>query len=98
MTANEPMTDTKRYTVPADILAAHLEGEAGLLNMDTKDYFRLNATAAVVWKGLERGLDDAALVEKLLEEFDVDAGTAADELHRLLGELEQRGLIVAAAA
>ena len=39
-----------RYTASPEVLAAHLEGEAVLLHMDTKDYFRLNDTAAWVWR------------------------------------------------
>jgi hypothetical protein len=91
------MSDETRYTVPADVLAAHLEGEAVLLHMDTKDYFRLNATAACVWKGLERGLGRQALVEELCANFEVEPGPAAAELDRLLAELEQRRLVVAEA-
>lgn len=92
------MTEEKRWTVPDDVLAAHLEGEAVLLNMDTKDYFRLNATAAVVWKGLERGMDHGALVRELCDSFEVEADTAAAELDRLLDELSRRRLIVEASA
>jgi hypothetical protein len=88
------MSDTSKYSVPDDVLAAHLEGEAVLLNMDTKDYFRLNATAAVVWKGLERGLDREGLLGELCTQFDVERDVASTELDRLLGELSQRGLIV----
>ncbi len=91
------MSEPTQYTVPADVLAAHLEGEAVLLNMDTKDYFRLNATAACVWKGLERGMDRQALLDELCASFEVEPADAAAELDRLLGELEQRRLIVAAA-
>jgi hypothetical protein len=92
------MPDAKRWTVPDDVLAAHLEGEAVLLHMDTKDYFRLNATAASVWKGLERGMDREALVGKLCEDFEVEPGPAGEELDRLLDELARRRLIVEAAA
>jgi hypothetical protein len=65
--------------------------------METKDYFRLNATAACVWKGLERGLDREGLVNELCTHFDVDAAQAEQALEELLGQLEQRRLIVAAA-
>ena len=51
------MEAASRYAVPDEVLTAHLEGEAVLLHMDTKNYFRLNATAALLWKGLERGLE-----------------------------------------
>ena len=92
------MPDAKRWTVPDDVLAAHLEGEAVLLHMDTKDYFRLNATAAAVWKGLERGMEREALVRELCDSFEVEPGPAAEELDRLLDELAKRRLIVEAAA
>jgi hypothetical protein len=87
------MSDSTRYGVPGDVLAAHLEGEAVLLHMDTKEYFRLNATAACVWKGLERGLDRQGLVDELCANFEVEPGLAAEELDRLLGELRQRHLL-----
>jgi hypothetical protein len=86
------------WRVPDDVLTAHLEGEAVLLHMETKDYFRLNETAAVVWKALERGKARAAIVAELVEGFDVDAAEAAEELDRLLAELAGRGLVVAAPA
>ncbi len=86
------------WRVPDDVLTAHLEGEAVLLHMETKDYFRLNETAAVVWKALERGKDRTAIVAELVEGFDVDAAEAAEELDRLLAELAGRGLVVAAPA
>jgi hypothetical protein len=88
------MEATSRYAVPDEVLTAHLEGEAVLLHMDTKNYFRLNATAALLWKGLERGLEREQLIDDLLAEFEVDRPTAAAELDRLLGELAARGLVV----
>ena len=90
------MTHATRYTVPDEVLAAHLEGEAVLLHMDTKDYYRLNATAACVWKGLERGMDREALVGELVSTFDVEPGTAAEAVDQLLGDLVSRRLLAAA--
>ena len=86
--------ETQSYAVPDEVLTAHLEGEAVLLHMDTKNYFRLNATAALLWKGMERGLEREQLLDTLLAEFEVDRPTAAAELDRLLGELAARGLVV----
>jgi hypothetical protein len=89
------MSETQRYSVPGEVLAAHLQGEAVLLHMDTKEYFRLNATAACVWKGLERGLDRQGLVDELCANFEVEPATAAEELDRLLDELRARHLVAA---
>lgn len=91
------MSETPTHRVPEDVLAAHLEGEAVLLHMDTKNYYRLNATAAHVFRGLERGLGRDALLDGLCAEFEVERDVAAAELDRLLADLASRGLVSPAA-
>jgi hypothetical protein len=90
------MSDAPTHRVPDDVLAAHLEGEAVLLHMDTKNYYRLNATAAAVYKGLEQGLGRDALVDDLCAHFEVERDVAAAEVDRLLRELAERGLVAPA--
>ena len=81
------------YTIPDDVMAAELEGEAVLLHLNTKRYYRLNATAAAVWKGIQANLDRAALLEELAKQFEFDPATAESDLDRLLGDLLEKGLI-----
>ena len=76
-----------------DVLAAHLEGEAVLLDLRTKHYYRLNATAARIWKGLEQSLEPPQIVDALVDEFAVDAATARTEVDRVLADLGARGLV-----
>lgn len=84
---------TDRITPTPEVMAAHLDGEAILLNMTTKDYHQLSETGAFIWKRLERGTTVSSVVADLCEEFDVDSQMAERELVRLIGELEQRGLV-----
>jgi hypothetical protein len=84
--------ETRTPVVPEEVLAAHLDGEAVLLNMETKSYYRLNATAATVFRGLERGLGREALLDDLCAGFEVEREEAARELDRLLKDLAERGL------
>lgn len=81
------------YTIPDNVLTAQLEGEAVLLDLETKRYYRLNATAARIWKGLEQSLEPPQIVDVLVDEFDVDAATARAEVDRELAELRTRGLV-----
>ena len=76
-----------------DVLAAHLDGEAVLLDLKTKHYYRLNATAARIWKGLEQALEPPQIVDALVDEFTVDAATAQAEMDRALEDLRARGLV-----
>ena len=75
------------------MLAAHLEGEAVLLDLDTKRYYRLNATGARIWKALEQGLEPQQIVDALVAEFEVDEATARSEVDRALSDLRARGLV-----
>jgi hypothetical protein len=82
------------YLIPDDVLTAHLEGEAVLLDLKTKSYYRLNATAARIWKGLEQALEPPQIVDALVDEFAVDASTARAETGRVIENLRGRGLVV----
>ncbi len=85
---------SEAFHVPDDVLTAQLDGEAVLLHMETKNYFRLNATAACIWEGVDAGADQAGLVSRLLRRFEVDRETATMEVDRILRELEERGLLL----
>ena len=87
---------TGPYSVAGEVIAAELEGEAVLLNLGTRAYFRLNPTATLVWQGVERGQDRAALLDELCASYEVERDTASLELDRVLGDLEARSLIVSA--
>lgn len=83
------------YSIPDTVLAAHLEGEAVLLDMDSKHYFRLNETGAFIWKALERHAPASEIVDDLCKAFEVDRDQAAAELDRLLLQLIESGLVQA---
>ena len=75
------------------VIAAELEGEAVLLDLGAKAYFRLNPSATVVWRGVERGMDRPALLDELCAGFDVERDVASRELDHILADLESRSLI-----
>jgi len=90
---NDILDKLSDYSVSKDVLTAHLEGEAVLLHLKTKQYFRLNETAAAIWKGLEQNLEPAAIVASLVQQFDVDTETARSELAKTLEDLKGRELL-----
>ena len=90
---NDPDSRGTSPVISKDVLTAHLEGEAVLLHLGTKQYFRLNETGAAIWKSFEQGHDVPATVARLVEEFEVDAATADAEVNRVLADLRERHLI-----
>ncbi|GAC1478120.1 MAG: hypothetical protein NVS1B4_21620 [Gemmatimonadaceae bacterium] len=83
-----------RFTVSPDALAAHLPGEAVVLNVSTRQYFRLNATAAAVVTVLAQESDPDDIVDRVCDEFEVERAVAAREVDRTLTELVTHGLVV----
>ena len=86
-------SETMNYRIPPQVLVAHLEGEAVVLHMDTKRYYRLNDTAARIWKGLERSETVPQIVASLCEQFTVPPETAQREVDGMIRDLVQSGLL-----
>jgi Coenzyme PQQ synthesis protein D (PqqD) len=84
---------TSGLRVARDVFAAQLAGEAIILHLETKRYYRLNATGAEVWKGIEAGEDREALAQRLVREFTVDQSTATLEVDRLVERLREARLV-----
>ena len=79
--------------VAPDVFAAQLAGEAIILHLETKRYYRLNATGAEIWKGIEAGEARDALAGRLVREFTVDLATATLEVERLVQGLREARLV-----
>ncbi|MDB4915546.1 MAG: hypothetical protein JWM95_3190 [Gemmatimonadetes bacterium] len=87
------MSTALRYVPSPDVLVSHLDGEAILLHMGSKHYFRLNRVGAHVWKLLESGLDTDSITAQLVATFDVSSNVATDAVNALLRDLSEQTLI-----
>ncbi|HEY4131073.1 MAG TPA: PqqD family protein [Gemmatimonadaceae bacterium] len=76
-----------------NVLVAHLEGEAVLLDLTTKRYFRLNSTSAAIWRAVEDGKSREEIVQALLGAFEVDESVATDAVDSTIEDLARRGLL-----
>ena len=77
-----------------EVLAAHLAGEAVLLNLLDKSYYRLNETAAAVWAGFEKGDSRDQILAALLDQYSVEKDVVERELDSVIEEMKTRKLLV----
>lgn len=61
--------------------------------LDLNMMITLNGTGAFLWKRMQQETDEAALVSALLEEYDVDAQTAASCVSAFVAKLSSHGLL-----
>jgi hypothetical protein len=79
--------------IPSEVLAAHLGDEAVLLDLTAKRYYRLNESAAVVFRALEEGEGRDGAIRRLIAAFEVSEPDAASAVDALLADFAARGLV-----
>ncbi|MGH7720068.1 MAG: PqqD family protein [Gemmatimonadaceae bacterium] len=82
-----------RYKISPSALVATLDDGSVVLNLRTKRYYSLNETAALVWGMLEGDHHTEAIVERILETYEVSDQEARQSVDALLGELVAEELI-----
>jgi hypothetical protein len=75
------------------LLLQELDGEAVLLSPQSGKYFGLNPVGTRIFTLLRQGHSREAVVEILIEEFEVDAQRAGQDLEGFLAELAEAGLV-----
>ena len=92
MTSRTIIEDT--FVVAADNLAsADLDGEAILLNINTGYYYGLNEVGARIMDLMQEPTSLAAIMDRLLEEYEVETAHLERDLMTFLQEMEDRQLI-----
>ncbi len=70
-----------------------IDGEVVVLDVERSHYLNLNATGCVLWLLLAEGATKRQLVDKLIEEFDVDEPTALDDVETFIASCRDNGLL-----
>lgn len=54
---------------------------------------KLNDTGAVIWNGIEKGLDEAEIAEQLAASYDVEVGQALRDVESFIARMRDAGLV-----
>ena len=77
-----------------DVVFTDFEGGEGILvNLNTKQYYRLNETGALIWRGLENGSTVEDIVSEMQTLYEVTFEHALTSVDRLLITLELNKLV-----
>jgi hypothetical protein len=68
-------------------------GEGVLVDLNTKKYFQLNETAALVWRGLEERLSLEDIVGRITAEYEVEGAHATESVRRVLENFRSLKLV-----
>lgn len=68
-------------------------GEAMIVDLQTKQYYRLNETAALIWRNLENGKGTDEIIDELQSRYEVSREHATSSVDALLSKLASRNLV-----
>lgn len=83
-----------KWQLNPQVISRRLGPSSVLVNLDSNEIYELNSTGARVVDLLVSGLDDVAVPDQLVTEFDETAVAVQSEVRRLLKDLQAAGLIL----
>jgi Coenzyme PQQ synthesis protein D (PqqD) len=75
------------------VSAADTDYGIALLDEDSGQYWNLNPTGALTLRTLLEGGTPEQAVQALIEQYEVDADTASQDVQELMSELRSAGLV-----
>jgi hypothetical protein len=86
--------DRIQVSPDANVVFTEMEnGESVLLHLGTNEYFSLNETGTLIWKGISDDRNLGEIGKELEETFDVTNEQATQSVKRLVDELVAQKLV-----
>jgi coenzyme PQQ synthesis protein D (PqqD) len=79
-----------------EVAAKVMDGEAILINLSNGIYYSMDKVGAVVWELVERNFSPEEMVASIVSRYEVETEKAQADVERLLKELVDEKLILAA--
>lgn len=83
-----------KWQISSETLHSKIDDEVILMSIEADSYFGLDPIASRIWELLEQPKTLDELVALLMEEYEVDASTCTEDVRALLGDLQDKGLVV----
>ena len=91
------MTDISMDTTicrTKDVVASDIDGEVVMMSIENGAYYGIDSIGSRIWELIETPCKVSELIEKLLEEFEVDRPTCEKDVLKFLEELQKDKIIL----
>jgi len=76
------------------IVFTDFDGVEGILvDLNTKKYYQLNETAMLIWKGLDKGLEPAAIADDIVAQYEVTPEEARQNVEKAVKQFAAYKLV-----
>jgi hypothetical protein len=88
-----PFNPQDKLVRAREILSTELDQETVLLSIDAGAYYGMGGTAQSIWEKLAEPIAFSALVDALVQEYEIEREACAADLQGFLAEMEREGLL-----
>ncbi len=88
-----PLSLDSTIVAATDQISSDLAGEEIILNLKSGVYFGLDRVGTQIWKWIQKPCTIGEIKKSMLENFDVDADRAEQDLIALIDKLDKAGLV-----
>ena len=81
------------YQPCEDVISRKMVDDVVLVNLNTEQIYTLNETGARFWELLESGKSIDQILVELLKKYDITEAELLSEIHAIVDQLLERGLI-----
>jgi Coenzyme PQQ synthesis protein D (PqqD) len=87
--------DAKNKIVAAvkDQVSCALDGDTVILHLGSGTYYGLNAVGSTIWNLIQEARTIAEIYDRLLQQYESDAGECERDLLNVLDDLSKAGLV-----
>lgn len=86
--------NSAKITPLNDVIFTDFDGQEGILvDLNSKQYYRLNETGSLVWRGLEKGNSVEEIISEIQNSYEVSGEHARASVEKLLSSLEINKLV-----
>lgn len=82
-----------KVTFSDTVFAQEVDGEMVLLDMNSENYFGLDAVGTDIWQAMQESGNLQDVLETLLAQYEVEEEVLKQDLFTFVGKLEESGLI-----
>lgn len=83
----------KEGFVLRDVVGQAVVIAVGEASKEFHGMINLNSTGKVIWQGVENGLSEDEIADKLVERFEVDYETAKGDVQRIIRKMQEAGVL-----
>ena len=83
----------KQTVIYRQVVGEHMLIPVGDVPGEQNGLFALTETEAFIWEQIDKGLNEAEILDAVLNEFDVDPQTAIADIDGFLNHLSSYGII-----